>query len=244
MVSLDFNKDASPLYSQIKKIIKSKIEEGEYKEGETIPSEKELEDIFKVSRITVRKAILELVTEGYLVRQRGKGTVVKNQKIIEENLSNIMTFTEEMKAKDIEPSTQYAKIEKVIPDSSIASFMNIDDDIQVYKIIRVRCADGEPIVIFETYINSNLNLPMDNAEYYGSLYELIKKNNNTEVYKAKEHIEAVIADEEITKFLDIKIGDPILKTIRKGYDSKERPIEYTECFYRADKYRYYVELYK
>ena len=91
MYSLDFTKGAQPLYFQIKQIFKEKMESGQYKIGEVLPSERELQKIFKVSRITVRQALNELVSEGYLSRKRGKGTFVIPHKI-EEELSVIKSF--------------------------------------------------------------------------------------------------------------------------------------------------------
>jgi GntR family transcriptional regulator len=240
-MSLNFNKEAPPLYSQIKKDIKRKIKNSEYKPGEKIPSEKELQEIFDVSRITVRKAVLELVEEGYLSRQRGIGTIVRRQKI-EEKLSKVMTFTEEMQIRNIKPSTKLAKIEKLVPEHEIAEFMQLAEGVEVYRITRLRCADGEPIVLFITYLNPVLSLPLTDKSYYGSLYKLIKKTNNKEVRKAAEYIEAIIADDNLAEKLDVEIGSAILKTTRRGYADHENPLEYTECFYRADKYRYFVEL--
>ena len=95
---LESGKGASPLYAQIKDILLSNIEEGIYKDK--IPTEKQLQELFQVSRITVRQAIDELVSDGYLVRERAKGTRIVKKKIAE-NLNSLCNFTNEMKKKNI-----------------------------------------------------------------------------------------------------------------------------------------------
>lgn len=238
---LDFDKGAQPLYSQIKQILKDKIENGEYKLGEIIPSEAELQQIFNVSRITVRQAINELVNEGYLSRKRGKGTIVIPQRI-EENLSHIRSFTDEMIARGLKPSTSFAEVSIVKAPKKVALTLNINEGDEVYRIKRIRCADDEPIVVFDTYLLRSFDLPLDNSEYYNSLYELLYKRNGVRVTKAIEYIEAIVASGDIADMLEIEEGSPVLKTVRTGYDSARNPIEYTICFYRGDKYRYFASL--
>ena len=241
MQKLDFEKGAQPLYYQIKQILKDKIENGEYRSEETIPSESELQEIFNVSRITVRQAINELVNEGYLSRKRGKGTIVVPHRI-EEILSHIKSFTDEMIARGLKPSTSFAEISIVKAPKKVALALNISKGDEVYRVKRIRCADDEPIVVFDTYLIIRLDLPLDNSKYYGSLYELIDETNRVKVSKAIEYIEAIVASEDIADMLEIEEGAPVLKTVRTGFDSSRNPIEYTVCYYRGDKYRYFVSL--
>lgn len=95
-MQLNFTKGAMPLYLQIQEYLKAKIVNGGYAYGELIPSELELEKMFKVSRITIRQAIADLEKEGYVKRQRGKGTTVTYSERIDESLCAIRSFTKEM----------------------------------------------------------------------------------------------------------------------------------------------------
>ncbi len=229
------------MYYQIKEFIKEKIENEEYLSGDTIPTELELQNMFGVSRITVRQAINDLVNEGYVSKIRGKGTVVALSKI-EEPLNRIMSFTEEMKQRGFIPVTKYAKVSIVKANKFIANHLEIGLREEVYKIERLRCADDSPMVFFITYLNKELNLPLDDREYTGSLYELLKKNNNIEVVRAKEYFEAAAADEQLSDFLEVGLYAPVLKRTRISYDNSGKVIEYTICYYRADKYKYSVEI--
>lgn len=238
---LDYSKGAQPLYFQIKQILKEKIETGEYKPGDIIPSERELQEQFKVSRITIRQAINELVGEGYLSRKRGKGTIVIPHRI-EETLSKIRSFTDEMISRGLRPSTSMAQISIQEAPKKVALALNIKEGDKVYRLKRVRCANDEPIVVFDTYLPNFLELPLDDNLYYGSLYKLLEETNGIKITEAIEYIEATVADKEIANLLEMEVGCPVLKTVRTSFNERKKPIEYTECFYRGDRYRYFVTL--
>lgn len=238
---LDHSKGAPPLYYQIKEYLKNKIEEEDYLKGDILPSELELQQFFNVSRITVRQAINELVNEGYLSRTRGKGTKVIFNKI-EEELNRIMSFTEEMRMRGLEPSTKNIEVTMVKPTKGIAKFLGTNEHEKVYKIERLRYISGKPMVLFITYLNPNLELSLDESEYTGSLYEYLNKSNNIVVAKAKEYFEAVASDNKISKYLEVEEKTPVLKRTRLSYDGDGNSLEYTICYYRADRYRYSVEI--
>jgi GntR family transcriptional regulator len=237
---LNFNKGASPLYAQIKKFLLEKIENEEYQPGEIIPSELVLQKQFNVSRITIRQAINELAGEGYLSRQRGKGTIVTTSKI-EENLSKVKSFTNEMKERGLTPSTHSVKIDVLKANKKVAKALEIEVGDEVYELVRVRCVNNEPLVVFVTYLRRELDLSLNPEDYKGSLYELLN-NKKIVVSKVKEYIEATVADSFLSIDLDIQVGAPVLKRIRFSLNQDSDALEYTESFYRADKYRYMVEL--
>lgn len=239
--NLDNSKGAQPLYIQIKEILFQRISNGIYKTGETIPTELDFQEEFDVSRITVRQAINELVVDGYLTRRRGKGTVVIKKKI-EEKLNRVLSFTKEMQEMGITPSTSYAQIERVKSTAVLAKKLNIEVGQEVYLITRIRCADGQPIVFFETYLIGDLKLPLDHEVYFGSMYQVIESTNPVKITKAKEYIGAEVATKTLAERLEISKGDPILTRTRVGYDQNERAIEFTTCYYVAKQYQYYVEL--
>lgn len=237
-MQLDNSKEAPPLYVQLKEILKEKIESGEYAPGDVIPSEAELQKYYQVSRITVRQALKELVLEGYLSRQRGKGTIVLKR--IEENLFFIKSFTNEMKERGLQPGTIFMDLTMEKADKKIAKELEVKEGEPVCKLFRVRSANGVPIVVFVTYLHKDVNLSLEKIREHDSLYQVFKLENKL-IKKVKEYIEADIADRFLSKHLKVKVGDPILKRIRTSYDQNLRPLEYTECFYNAKLYRYKIE---
>ena len=240
---LDYSKGAASLYFQIKMQLLQDIEEKRYKNGEIIPSEKELGDIFCVSRTTIRLAINELVLEGYLTRQRGKGTTVKQPKIVEQ-LSGITSFTNEMLSKGVVPSTKKVIIKKEHASEETANALSIEKDSLVYCIYRVRCADDMPLVVFNTYLAGRLEMPLLKSLYKGSLYEFLSEQKGIEIVRIDENIEVGYPDNNVCSELKIASGVTVLLRTRISFDQNDEIVEYTKSYYRADKYRYSLQIKK
>ena len=231
------------MYIQISDILRNKIIKKEYEYDSIIPSETELQNIYQVSRITARQAIQELEKEGLVHRARGKGTVVIYQKTIEEFLTRIYSFTDEMKEKGIEPGTSYAHIEMVKADSKLAGIFDVEPDMPLYRLERVRTGDGEPIVIFQSYFHMNRQLPLDDSLYYGSLYSMLEEKGIRPV-RITEKFNCMMPDSHTQEFLKMKKTIPVLRRIRTSYDKDDEVVEYTVSLYRGDRYSYSVEIKK
>nr|WP_307993236.1 GntR family transcriptional regulator [uncultured Niameybacter sp.] len=236
-------KGAPTLKEQLIAIIKEEIEKGVYKEGELLPREIDYEEKYDVSRITVRAAIGELEQKGYVERIKGKGTIVLKYKR-SEPLLKIEGFTDEMKAKGIIPTTKSATISLVKADEVCAKALQIQKGMPVYEIIRVRCINDIPVVRFKTYIKCHIDLELNGANYYDSLYEYLRVHHEVEISKITQRITAGLADEELAKELNCNKKGAMLILKRIGYDQKGEVFEYTEGYYVASRYEYYMELEK
>lgn len=238
---LDRSKDSKPLYLQIKDILKQKIINNEYAVGTTIPSENELEEIFGVSRMTIRQAVNELVNEGLLKKERGrgKGTVVLSSAIADK-LSTVKSFTQKMQEQGLILKNKQINLSIVSPTETIATALNINPNDKVLRLSRIRMVNNDIIMYSISYIPESLDLPLD-AQLYGSLYQLLT-TKNIQITHAEEYIEAMLADESISQALEISINDAVLKRTRISQDQYNRNIEYTTTYYRSDKYKYVVEL--
>ena len=186
MGKLDTSKGAMPMYLQIYQILKKDILSNVYVKGELIPSEALLQKKYDVSRITARQAIAQLEQDGLVERARGKGTRVKMQDRIEEDLLHIKSFTDEMRERGMEPGTSYAHMEIVNADRECAQIFQCEEGDEIYRLSRVRTANGEPIVYFVTYFSKDKKLPLDDQRYMGSMYELLKELNLPQPKKTKE----------------------------------------------------------
>ncbi|MGL4374655.1 MAG: GntR family transcriptional regulator [Turicibacter sp.] len=238
---LDRSKDSKPLYLQIKDILKHKIINNEYNVGSTIPSENDLEEMFGVSRMTIRQAVNELVNEGLLKKERGrgKGTVVLSNAIAD-RLSTVKSFTQKMQEQGFVLKNKQINISLITPDTTVAAALNIDPDEKVLCLSRIRMVNNDIIMYTISYVPSSFNLPFD-AELYGSLYQLLSQQN-IQISHAEEYIEAMLSNDEISAALEIPLNDAVLKRTRISKDQYNRNIEYTTTFYRSDKYKYVVEL--
>lgn len=241
-VKLNYAKGSIPLYLQIYEILKDKIEKQVYEYGDMIPSEQELEKLYKVSRITVRQAIGELEKAGYVKRARGKGTAVTYVKRIDESLSAIRSFTKEMEDRGLQPGTSFVQIQKEEADDEVASLLELPPHGEVYHLWRVRTADQEPLVIFETYLSGEYDFPLEEENYHGSMYQIFEDLGIRQPAWVRENFQAILASQEIAELLDVKIGSPIFKRIRIAYSEENKAIEYTISYYRGDRYSYSIEL--
>ena len=143
------SKGAPPLYLQISQILRDKILRHEYDYGDRIPSEKDLQDQYEVSRITARQAIQELEQENMVERARGKGTIVTYQPCIDEYLNTIRSFTDEMKIQNMEPGSKDVRISLEKADSRIAKIFGVEEESLLYYLERVRTGSGQEIVYFQ-----------------------------------------------------------------------------------------------
>ncbi|SES11767.1 GntR family transcriptional regulator [Salipaludibacillus aurantiacus] len=237
MSLLNHNKGAVPLYQQLKEIIKDKIENGVYEVGEKIETEKELQEIYELSRITVRQALNELVNEGYLHRQRGKGTVVLGQKLFHEQVLQVKSFTEEMNERGYKTGTSYIDVSQVKASAEVARNLALDEGDDVIQLIRVRTANGIPIVVFDTYLSMKTGIKMADLETISSLYDFLTAKG-INIHYVDECFEVVTADKRLASFLDVKSGFPLMLRTRQTYSTDHFPIEYTKAYYHSKLYRF------
>jgi len=230
------NKKKQPFYIQIRDDMKEKIENYYWKEGEMIPPEVELAEIYDVSRVTIRSAISLLVKEHYLERVAGYGTTVLRNKPDLQNFTLVSSSTNEMKEMGLPFNTLSAEVKVVGATPYLAKVFGINTSDELVNLKRTRGSE-KPILFSDTYLLSNIKIPNDDEILKGSLYEYLS-TKNIFFSKFDEYVSAVVPTEELKKILDIEAETPILKRKRFSYNEKDRIIEYTETFYNGNFYEY------
>lgn len=230
-----------PIYYQIQEHIKELIENGELKPGDALPAEREYAEKHKISRMTVRQAFTQLVNEGYLHRVQGKGTFVAKRKI-EQVLHGLTSFTEDMKARGLEPGSQLINFEMIPANSAIASQLSIKEYAPVYEIKRIRLADNVPMALEINYLSANLIKGLTENIVNQSLYTYIEGHLGLVIEQASQVIESSIANQMEAQSLKIKKGSPIMLIHRKTFLKDGIPVEYVKSIYRADRYKYMIEM--
>ncbi len=232
-----------PLYFQVKKMIKERIEKGLLTEGDTIPSEAEFCEQLGISRATVRQAITELVAEGYLYRKRAKGTYVAAPKISAFFFSRLESFNTEMTEKGMKPSTKVLSIRKIEPVGDICSHLGISGQAPLIYLERLRYADGQPIVYVETYLPyEGMEKLLEQDFEKRSLYELMEKLYGQRVTRATRKIEAVMATAREAALLQMPDKGPVCLVRTTAYTGSGSAIEYSNARYRGDRNEFMVEL--
>jgi GntR family transcriptional regulator len=230
-----------PIYYQIEEQIKQKIDNGELQPGDALPSEREYAEQFEISRMTVRQAINNLVSEGYLFRQKGRGTFVAEKKL-EQNLVGLTSFTEDMKARGLKPSSQLVSFEIIPAPEKIANRLSITKYAPVYEIKRVRLADDVPMALETVYISANLVKGLTEDIVNSSLYQYIEGQMNLKIGRAVQTLESTIAHEIEEKHLKVEKGAPILVMERHTFLENGVPLEIVKSAYRADRYKFTIEM--
>jgi len=226
-----------PIYHQLEEYIKQQIETGVLREEAAIPSEREFAEVFQISRMTVRQAINNLVLEGYLTRQKGRGTFVSKKKV-EQELQGMTSFTEDMLSRGMNPSSTLLSFQIIPADKNTALDLKIEENDSVYKIKRIRLADGAPMALETAFIPVEIVPGLTEENSNLSLYQYIEEHLSLTISEATQEIEASIADNDDAKTLEIKIGDPILLIERISYLQDGIPFELVKSTFRADRYRF------
>ncbi|MCH1627273.1 GntR family transcriptional regulator [Ferdinandcohnia quinoae] len=230
-----------PIYYQLEQEIRKQIESKELRPGDMIPSEREYAEEYQISRMTVRQALNNLVNEGLLQRERGKGTFVALKKF-EKNVKGLTSFSEDMRSRGLEPETRVLDFAIINADSLIASKLEIREDASVYQIKRLRLADKLPIAyeIFYMAVDLVPGLTQEIAEH--SIYQFVENVIGLHIVSGVQELEATVAYPEEAEALNINEGAPVLYIQQKSIIEGEKPLEFVQSFYRADRYKYKVEM--
>ena len=233
-----------PLYDQLVDILTEKIEH-EYRPGDMLPSERELSKYYGRSRTTVRLALQELERLGLVVRQHGRGTFVADRSVQTTNLSQTYSFTEQMRELGRKPATTILEFSEIESDKNLASSLGVRIGDKLFKIKRLRSADGVPMMVERTYLPvrkfMSLKRPMLEHE---SLYHVIEQYFHEKIRVAEEEFFASIARPADAHLLDISEGAPVLDLVRTTYNMGNEIIEYTLSVARADQFKYKIFHYR
>ncbi|MCE1252418.1 MAG: GntR family transcriptional regulator [Anaerolineae bacterium] len=236
MINLNPN-SFTPFYVQIAQILREAINRGDYKPGEKLPSEKELENKFGISRITATAALDELVKERLAYRQRGRGTFVAKAFI--GDFSFFSSFTEDMLARGLRPSSHLLSLEVTTPDPVTVEKLKMPLDEPYHCLSRVRLANDEPVVIQRAYLPSKIYPALEQHDFEKQyLYEIIRKVYGYKLMWAEAIVEAGTASAEEAAYLQVKNGFPVLIIWHLTLDEQYKALEYVHSIYRADRFSF------
>ena len=236
-----------PLYFQLKELILGEIRAGRYVEGDVIPTEMELSEMFGLSRTTVRQATSELVQEGWLYKVKSKGTFVSHPKIKQDFIRKLESFNDSILARGFQPSTQvldFRVIEEGKARSDVKQALGLGDDKKVIYVFRKRMADSLPVVTVHTFLPyDSCQRVLDHDLNQETLYSILGEEEKTRVFRVDREVQAVEANEEDVKFLGMKAGKPVLESMSIGYNAFSEPVEYSLARYRGDFSKFTVTLF-
>lgn len=217
---------STPLYDQLKQKLREAINQGEYKQGEKLPNETELCDIYGVSRITVRKAIQELCDEGFLERKQGKGTFVMKKRVTREMVT-VDGFTDFVKLLGKRPTKKILLCEEMKATPKLAESLQIEEDAPVLRLLRLMYVDGQPFTIDETHYSLE-RFPHLASHFLEnvSTYDVLKNIYHVKMHGGTTHkiITVDPATSEEAEYLECKVGETLFNIDKIVYDENKVPI--------------------
>ncbi|MCA1023623.1 GntR family transcriptional regulator [Halobacillus litoralis] len=229
-----------PMYYQIEEFLKREISEGTFQAGDMIPSERELSERFQVSRMTVRQAVSNMVNDGILYREKGRGTFVAEKKI-EQPLKGLTSFTEDMKLRGMTSASRLLSFDVMQAPQDIASKLKLEEG-EVYAVKRIRFADRQAMAVETSFLPVSLLPDLTEDIVQGSMYEYMEHVLDLTISHARQEIEARAADENEGTELQIEAGAPVLHIERCSYLDNGIPFEVVKSTYRADRYKFISDI--
>lgn len=229
-----------PLYLQLKRWIEDAIHRGAVHPGDALPSERDLANKVDVSRVTVRKAVLQLVKDGVLVQRHGSGTFVAPlAQRVEQSLSQLTSFTEDMARRGMAVRAKWLDRGLYLPSPEETVILGLSAREQAARISRLRLSGETPLAIERASLSSHI-LP-DPAGIGDSLYKHLDKSGNRPI-RAIQRIRAANLGEQDAALLQVPAGSAGLNIERTSYLASGRVIEWTRSIYRGDTYDFVAEL--
>jgi GntR family transcriptional regulator len=231
---------SAPLYLRLKKSIEDAVRRGVIGPGDALPSERDIAATAEVSRVTVRKAVQDLVREGLLIQRHGSGTfVAKPVERVEQPLSRLTSFTEDMARRGLTVRSEWLDRGLYPPSPDEMMVLGLSATELVARVSRLRIANETPLAIERAVLSASV-LP-DPGGVGTSLYAALERTGHRPV-RAVQRISAANLGEADAKILGVPVGAASLNIARISYLGSGKVIEYTRSIYRGDAYDFVAEL--
>ncbi len=235
-----FRDGHGPRYEQLYRHLVACIADGRLPSETQIPPERDLADLAQVSRVTVRKAVEQLVQDGQLDQRRGAGTFVRVPKLkVENSRSALVSFTDYMRQRGKLPSSRILSAGLFAPSPVEQQALGLMAQTRVARIERLRSADGVPMAL--EYSSWPADILPDPQAVQGSLYDHIRALGHVPTH-AVQRVSAANLKVAEAQLLNMDAGSAVLRIDRTGYLGSGRPVEFTRGLYRSDIYDFIAEL--
>lgn len=232
----------APLHHQVYVVLRQQITDGQFEPGKAMPSEHRLEELFNVSRITIRRALDRLAAEGLIVRRHGKGTFAQPMITPPPIRTNIRGMLENLLAMGLRTKVDLIEFEYVAAPKEVAERLEIAPGSIVQRVARVRSHEGVPFSFLTTYVPEAIGRTYESGDLLEQpLLALFEKAGVT-VAHADQTITAKLADTLVAPLLKVEFGAALLGIRRLVRDDKNRPVELLDALYRPDIYEYQMKM--
>lgn len=232
----------TPMYFQIQTQLLKMIQSGRLRAGDSLPSEEELSRIYRVSRMTSRQALQVLKSQGFATRHKGQGSFV-SQPRVEKDITHLRGFTAEMQALGIKATSRVLEAETSPAPAEVASQLGIAVNAPIYRMLRLRLADGLPVAIEEIRLPLERFPGVEKLDFSRlSLYQTLRERYGIRVSRADEILEARSATRREAELLEVQARASLLVISRTLWSTDGLPVETAHSAYRGDRYRAVLQI--
>ncbi|MCO6559390.1 MAG: GntR family transcriptional regulator [Bifidobacterium sp.] len=229
-----------PMYLQLKTSLLAALQSGKYPKGSQIPPEPELCRQYGVSRITVRKAVSELVKDGYLFKKQGKGTFVSGH-TIDRQIKYVSGFTDSVEQAGFKATSVLLQRKRIPAPDDVAHYFGIKPETAVLYTKRKRMADGRPVMLENNYFPLERFSFLGTEDLSGSLYHLLDEKYGIEPIHPKETLlSMVLADSKMAKDMDVVVGTPFFKIDTFICDQHDDPVHVGHQYFLGEIYTFSI----
>ena len=239
-----------PKYHQIYLVLREQLQEGRFADG--LPGELALAGQFGVARVTVRKALEQLSTEGLIDRAPGRGTRPRQQPpgaaaaagraAAPGSRMQLTGLLENIVNMGLRTKVQVVSCELIRSSDAVAQALLIEPGAKVQKAVRVRSSGEGPLSVITTHVPEPLARCFGRKELARQPILLLLEASGVRIGRAVQTLSARLADAVVARQLDVQVGSALLAVTRLIYDEQERPVQWLHGLYRPDRYQYQMQL--
>jgi GntR family transcriptional regulator len=232
-----------PLYHIICLVLRDGIDSGRFKPGMALPTEDELSRDYRVSRVTVRRALGELATAGLIERRQGSGTFVRDRPAIDgKPLVTIASAISEFAVLARQTSPRIVEFGYVETPPEISAAFGRNGSERMQRAVRLREADGEALMHITTWIPEPIGRAYDSADMEREPVSQLLARAGVRPVSGDQTVSVTIADPSLARLMRIDVGAPMLKVVRLLRDQRRRAVQYVELLARADRFKLHMKM--
>jgi GntR family transcriptional regulator len=232
----------APLYQTLFALLRSQIREGQFVAGDRLPGEVALAQQHNCSRVTIRKALEHLASEGLVERRQGRGTVVASGRAIEPVRAEVSGFVENLLAMGLRTRVRVLHFAFDRPPLRIRKEMGLLADAQALHAIRLRSYKGKPFSYSIAWVPEELGQTFSRAELEAKPLTQLLRQAGVSAVRAHQRVFATSADTIMAPLLGVELGSPLLGIERRVEESSGRVVEFLRVFYHPDRYEFEITM--
>jgi GntR family transcriptional regulator len=231
----------TPLHHQIKVAVLQGIEQGWLRPGSQLPRERHLAEALGVSLAPVRQAMVDLTKEGYVDRTRGKGTFVRERKMVEK-IQILGSFHGSMRQQGLAPRVRVLTSTVEVAPDHVSEALRLRGRREAWCLRRLAVLDDVPVAALTAWLPARFQKGMSGHDLgEGSLYDALAAVHDLEMTSADNLVEVGRAGLDDADLLELTPGSPLLEVTGVTRDQKDRPVEYSRVLYRPEHFRFAIE---